>query len=133
MSNTIFYLSSSEAMDLLNSLSGTGDDYSGVAANYSYIIVTNRDISALMKTSTDLKRSQKLRKNVFLVSPLMEKSSEYQTYFETMVDHTDAGAKGGDQPLIAEYRRAANDSRVPDASVALMTKAVWALSLAYQV
>ncbi|CAG2109012.1 unnamed protein product [Medioppia subpectinata] len=115
-------------MNLLNSLSGTGDDYYGLTSNYSYIIVTNSDISAQMKTSPHLNRSQKLRKNVFLVSPLMEKSSEYQNYFETMANTADTK---GDQPLIHEYKRA-NQTHVPDMSVSLMAKAVWALSLAYQ-
>ena len=58
-SNTIFYLSPSEAMDLLNSLSGTGDEYNGMASNYSYIIVTKSDISAQMKRSNDFEAKRK--------------------------------------------------------------------------
>ena len=127
-SNTIFYLTPSEAIDLLNTLSGTADDY-GMSSNYSYIIVTKNDISALMKTSNELNRKEKLRKNIFLVSPQMENTNEYQNYFETMVNTV--GTKG-DQPLIAEYRRA-NQAVAPNISVAPMAKAVWALTQAYQV
>lgn len=127
-SNTIFYLTPAEAVDLLSTLSGTGDDY-GMSSNYSYIIVTKSDISPLIKTSNQLNRKEKLRKNIFLVSPHMENTGEYQNYFETMVNTV--GSKG-DQPLIAEFRRA-NQPIAPDISVAPMAKAVWALTQAYQV
>ncbi|XP_054158808.1 uncharacterized protein LOC128957118 [Oppia nitens] len=154
--NTIFYLSSGEAMNLLNSLSrnsGSAADSSHYhqqqqqqqASNYSYIIVTNNDISVQIKQSQEqlLKRNDKLRKNVFLVSPLMEKSSEYHNYFETMVNKMDQmkEEKGGDshhhrqqQPLIAEYRKANQSSTTPhdSRSVSVMVKAVWALTQAYQ-
>ena len=59
----------------------------------------------------------------------MENSSEFQNYFQTMVNTIDTK---GDQPLIAEYKKA-NEPQVPDMSVAVMTKAVWALTQAYQV
>lgn len=118
-----------EAIDLLKSLSSTQDEDNGMTSNYTLIIVTKTDISQQIKTSIDGKRNEKLRKNVFLVSPLMENTIEYQNYFETMVNTI--GTKG-DQPLIVEYRKA-NEPKVPDMSVALMTKAVWALTQAYQV
>ncbi len=77
-----------------------------------------------------MKREEKLRSNIFLISPLIESTNEYQKYFETMVDTI--GTKS-DQPLISEYAKSTKTIDVPNGSVSAMTKAVWVLSEAYQV
>lgn len=76
------------------------------------------------------KPKEKLKNNIFLISPIMESTDEYQKYFEAMVDTI--GTKS-DQPLISEYVKETKQINVPNMSVSVMTKAVWVLSEAYQV
>ncbi len=114
----------------MKTLTKTSADNHAINSNYSCIVVTNSDISLEWSSIKNSKREEKLKSNIFLISPLIENTNEYQKYFETMVDTI--GTKS-DQPLISEYAKSTKTIDVSNMSVSAMTKAVWVLSEAYQV